>query len=75
MRVGSSPTSGTIFVADIDRNAAATKGDVLDARIDALETRLQIFESRLLEAMHNVKTEMLKAFSEAEKRLNMPPAA
>jgi hypothetical protein len=44
-------------IMDIDRNAPATKGDLLDLRQEMLHMR-----EELVEAIHDSQTELLRAF-------------
>ena len=44
-------------MADQDRNAPATKGDIAEIR-----TEMGAMEERLIEAFRDVQTELLKAF-------------
>lgn len=46
---------------DIDRNAPATKGDIADLRAD-LRGEMKSMEDRLVEAVRDNQTELLKVF-------------
>ena len=48
-------------MTDEDRNAPATKGDLLDMR-DGLRQEMSGLRDELLEAIHDSQTEVLRAF-------------